>query len=289
MFDDAGYETDTSDKGRYESATLQKFGGLEQAGHALWSTGQRALLLKYLDKSQPKQGVFDEGVFLKDGRRYLNFKAICLLLGEAELSRDVIDRYLEHEISYRGFIFRCSSCSDVAWHAIANVDHTFVCGRCGLRQQYTHASWNDPDEPSWFYKLDEMVYLMLKNNGHVPLLTLNKLRIGTSNSFLFRTEIRLKKQGCSVHYQELDICCVIDGKLCIGEAKSNDSLAGDKLSPKQTAERYRDIALQTGALIVVFATASDHWDKTSANAIESAFFAHPHIEVRVWAAKTLFG
>ena len=99
-----------------------------------------------------------------------------------------------------------------------------------------------PNEPSWFYKLDEMIYLMLKHNGHVPLLTLNKLRIGSKESFLFRPEVRLTRKGSSSMFLEIDICCVADGKLCIGEAKSNNSLEGNNLTPMQTAERYRAVA-----------------------------------------------
>lgn len=55
----------TSDKGRYEAMTVQKFGGLDMSGYALWSEKHRTLLMKFLDKSESVKGVVDEGVYLK--------------------------------------------------------------------------------------------------------------------------------------------------------------------------------------------------------------------------------
>jgi hypothetical protein len=286
ILDECGYQTMTSDKGRYEAMTVQKFGDLEKTGYALWSDKHRMLLQKYRDKSASAK---EQGVFLKEKRRYLDFQSMNKILGRESLTRHVIDEYIEKGVLYRGFIFRCENCSDSAWHSIADVDQTFTCRRCGLRQQFKSTSWKTPDEPSWFYKLDEMVYLMLEHNGHVPLLTLNQLRLRSKDSFLYRPEIRLTQKGSSSMYLELDLCCVADGKLCIGEAKSNDSLEGDKLTPLETAERYRDLALKMGATMVVFSTSADAWNLASRKATRAAFMKHPHIEVLEWTSAMLYG
>lgn len=288
IVDDCGYQSKTSDKGRYESATVQKFGDLGRTGYALSSSKHRALLEKYLDRSESRKGVFDQGVLLKDRRRYLDFQSMQCVLESPDLTCKVIDEYVEKEILYRGFVFVCTNCSDAAWHSIADVDQTFTCQRCGLKQQYRFANWKRPSEPAWYYKLDEMVYLMLEHNGHVPLLTLDKLRTESKESFLFRPELRLSKKGATATYLEIDLCCIIDGKLCIGEAKSKDSLEGDKLTPTQTVERYRDLALAMGASIVVFSTSARDWNQASLEAIRIAFARHPHIEVRKWTSSTLY-
>lgn len=289
ILDDCGYQAKTSDKGRYEAVAVQKFGDLEKAGYAFWSDKHRILLQKYLDNSDSQEGVVDQGVRLKDSRRYLDFQSMHKILGSDNLTRQIIDEYIERGVFYRGFIFLCENCSDAAWHSIADVDQMFTCRRCGLKQQYKFASWKMPNEPSWFYKLDEMIYLMLKHNGHVPLLTLNKLRLGSKESFLFRPEVRLTRKGSSSMFLETDICCVTDGKLCIGEAKSNNSLEGSKLTPMQTAERYRDLALEMGATIVVFSTSAVAWDQPSRDAMHMAFEKHPHINVLKWTSATLYG
>jgi hypothetical protein len=245
--------------------------------------------MKFRDKSDSVKGVYDEGVYLKDRRRYLNFASIAKLLASESLAQDIIDEYIEKSIFYRGYIFLCANCSDAAWHSIADVDQTFICIRCGLKQQYRFASWKHPNEPSWFYKLDEMIYLLLEHNGHVPLLTLNRLRVNSKESFLFRPEISLTPKNNTKPYLEVDVCCVAAGRLCIGEAKANDSLAGKDLKPIETAERYRDLALKMGAPMVVFSTSRPAWDSASRDAMRVAFRDSRHIEVKSLTSDSLYG
>ena len=211
------------------------------------------------------------------------------ILDSEDLTRRVIDEYVQKGILYRGFIFLCENCADAAWYPIAELDQTFACRRCGLRQQYKFQSWKHPNEPSWFYKLDEMIHLMLEHNGHVPLLTLNKLRIESEENFLFRPEILLAREGSSGSSLEVDMCCIANGRLCIGEAKSNESLEGEKLTAMQTAERYRDLAIEMGASTVIFSTTANAWNQTSRDAMRIAFEMHPHIEVLKWTSAILFG
>jgi hypothetical protein len=289
VLEDCDYRSTTSDKGRYESTTVQKFGGLENAWYALWSDKRRQLLMKFLDKSDSVKGVVDEGAYLKsDQRRYMDFASIKKIMQDDALSYDTIDDYVERGVLYRGYIFQCENCSDAAWHSIADVDQTFTCRRCGLKQVYKHQHWKMPNEPLWYYKLDEMVYLMLKNNGHVPLLTLNKLRVSSKESFLFCHELRILPKEGHKTFLEMDICCIANGKLCIGEAKSNGDLKGD-LTEIQTAERYRDLALKIGATMIMFSTTEDTWTEASIKAMNEAFASHPYIEVKKWTSSVLYG
>ena len=55
ILEDCGYRSKTSDKGRYEAATVQKFGGLEETGYALWSAKHRSLLEKFQDTAGNKR------------------------------------------------------------------------------------------------------------------------------------------------------------------------------------------------------------------------------------------
>jgi len=289
VLEDCGYRSKTSDKGRYEDTTVKKFGGLDKAGYALWSDKHQTLLMKYLDASKSVEGEFTEGVYVKsDQRRYMDFASIDKIMGSPSLSYELIDEYVERGVLYRGYIFVCENCSDAAWHSIADVDQTFTCNRCGLQQVYKHQHWKMPNEPLWYYKLDEMVYLMLKNNGHVPLLTLNKLRVASKESFLFCHELRIFPKEGHKAFLEMDICCIANGKLCIGEAKNNGDLKGD-LTEVQTAERYRDLALKIGATMVIFSTTENSWRSASLKAIDEAFVKHPHIEVKKWTSGILYG
>jgi hypothetical protein len=62
-----------------ESETVGKLGGIESAGKVFRNSNLKALFQKFLDQTMPGKGAFDEGVPLKDGRRYLNFAAIVKL------------------------------------------------------------------------------------------------------------------------------------------------------------------------------------------------------------------
>jgi hypothetical protein len=282
-----GYDCEISDKGRYESETIDKLGGIESAGRVFRNPSLRALFDKFLDRSAPAKDIFDEGVPLKDDRRYLNLAAIVKLVGGTTLAISVIDDYISKGLFYRGLILKCSHCSNVDWFSISEITHTFTCRRCGKNQQYKKSNWRHPDEPSWFYKLDEMAYQALVHNSVVPILTLGALREKCKDSFLFCPELRITEDSSQKHFMEIDICCVPDGKLCIGEAKSNGTLASKGISAGTTAAKYRDLAIRLGATRVVFTTSTEAWDKTSEQAIDSAFGALPQIQVSTWAASDL--
>ena len=281
------YDCAISDKGKYESETVDKLGGIELAGRALRNSKLRSLLEKFLDQSGPVEGVYDNGVFLKDQRRYLNFAATVKLLGSNVYATEIIDDYISKKLFYRGLILRCSNCSDVGWFSVDEITHNFTCRRCGKKQQYTKTNWRHPDEPSWFYKLDEITYQALLNNGVVPILTLDALREKCKDSFLFCPELRINVQGEKKNFMELDICCIPDGELCIGEAKSNGTLATKGISASETATKYRDLAVKLGATRVIFSTSSPAWDVASETAMESTFAAFPHIQVSRFAAPDL--
>lgn len=277
IFNDCGFESQVSDKGAYASQVCEKFGGLEEVGYSL-RRGNRALLKKYLDTSQPKQGDHSDGTFLNDARRYLNFSAISKILGSDERAIQTIDSYVSKSILYRGFIFQCHRCADVSWFSISDISDTFTCRRCRTTQPYTKRSWRHPDEPAWFYKLDEIVYLTMLHNGDVPLLTLDYMRRLSGDSFLFCPELRIRPENSKKAFIEIDICCVSNGRLCIGEAKSNDSIATKELTALQIAERYCDLAVKMGASLVVFSTSESCWGEPTFSAISKAFASQPYIK-----------
>lgn len=282
-----GYICDVSDKGRYSTETINKFGGIEAAGAMFSDPSRRALLEKFLDRSKPGKGVYDEGLVLKDDRRYLNFAAISKVLGTSDHATEALDDLISKQVFYRGFIFKCGHCSYVDWFSVDEVTYAFACRRCGRQQQYTKSSWKHPYEPSWFYKLDEIVYLALRNDSAVPILTLNALRKKCKESFLFCPELQIWPQGPPKGSMELDICCILDGRLCVGEAKSNGTLEANGISASVAAEKYCDAATRLGASTVVFGTSAEKWDTKSDTAIDLAFSMLPHVKVLKWAAHDL--
>ena len=287
VLNDCGYESKLSDKGAYAAQVCEKFGGLQEVGYSL-RLDDRALLKKYLDTNDPPKGDHSDGTYLNDKRRYLNFSAITKILGSEERAVTLIDSYVSKGILYRGFIFQCHRCADVAWFSISDISQTFTCRRCGTTQFYLKKSWRHSNEPAWFYKLDEIVYLTMLHNGDVPLLTLDYLRRLSDESFFYCQELEIRPEGAKKSFMEIDICCVSNGRLCIGEAKSNDSIESDGANAQVTAERYRDLALKMGASMVVFSTSQSAWNQSTVAAIEGAFATHPYIDVRRITRSALF-
>ncbi len=273
----SGYECSLSDKGRYENETIEKFGSLENAASALRHPTLSGLLKEFLNMQRPSQGVFDEGVFLGDKRRYLNFDRILALVNDATVAYTTIDDWISRKIFYRGVVLKCARCADVAWHSIADITERFTCLRCGTNQQYIHESWRHPDEPSWFYKLDEMVYQTLRHHGDATLLTLDALRRQTPMSFQFCPELTLTPKGASGPIMEIDVCCVMQGSIVIGEAKSIDTLAEPNISAIKAATKYALLAERMGATGLVFSTAAAAWNARTTQALGALKNSHPYL------------
>jgi hypothetical protein len=111
-FDNCGYECKVSDKGAYAPSSIDKFGGLEIIAQALRHQKTSA---QFHDTKAPGDDVHDDGDYLRDKRRYLNFACISKI-------------------------------------------------------------------PSWYYKLDEIVYQMLSHDGDVPVLALDAMRSRSQDS-----------------------------------------------------------------------------------------------------------
>lgn len=282
-----GYDCEVSDKGRYQSETINKFGGIEGAALAVRHSQTSRLLKEFLSKKGPTDRVHDEGVLLSDKRRYLNFACILKFLPDEAFAREIVDDYLAKGVFYRGLVLKCNRCSDLAWFSIAEITQNFTCRRCGTNQQYTYPSWHYPNEPSWFYKLDEMVYQMLRHNGDVTLLTLDALRRESKDSFQFAPELSIKQKGAVKSTMEVDIPCIMRGKMMVGEAKSGGSLATKELTAAQAAVKYRELAEQLGAHGSIFSTSMPEWDETTRKAIEAAFARYPHLKVYRYTAAQL--
>lgn len=264
LFQLEGYVTSPSDKGFYARDTIEKFGDLATVAMLLRPNATREMLLKFLDHIKPAQGVRDEGSVLNDRRRYMNLPAVSKLLGNGAAAQKMIEVLLSAHVLHRGFIFKCKFCRNADWFALDEVSQTFKCKRCGRIQGISSANyWYDSYEPGWFYKLDEIVYQFLRHNGYVALLALDHLRGKTEESFLYTPDVELTKHGATEASMELDILCVTDGAMMIGEAKKEDRLGNSKRHEIETIKAYNRSAEQLGADALVFATFADKWSSNT--------------------------
>lgn len=258
-----------SDKGYYAQESINKLGNLSTIGSVLRDNAFRGILVKYLDQAKPALGVHDEGALLNDRRRYLNLPAISKIVGDDSRSQKIIEMLVQMQVLYRGYVFKCRFCRGADWFSVEEISQDYKCKRCSRSQFITKENyWYGEYEPGWYYKLDEIVYLFLFHNGDVPILTLDFLREKSEEGFLYTTDLEVFEDGTEKPLMELDIACVCDGMITIGEAKKNNTLADNKAEEIRTVEKYYKLALLVGANQLVFATSSESWSQRTLSAIE---------------------
>lgn len=281
-----GYDSQISDKGSYQSESVSKFGDLGKIVEVFHDDKKWALLQKFRDMSRNQPGIHDQGCLLTDERRYLDFTPMLNILGDKDRVAALIDDWIAREILYRGFIFKCARCGNTSWFSVESLTQSFRCSRCGTSQQYSKKNWFDTPEPTWYYKLDEIVHLLLEHNGDVPLRTLAALKYQFSSSFIYVPELKIKATHKPQDNMELDICCIGDGQIIIGEAKSNDSLKANK-NPDKVVKKYRYIAQKMRASALIFSTSQPKWDEPSEKAIKELRERDPFFRVYSYTAQTL--
>lgn len=280
-----GYECRPSDKGIYADETITKWGGLAEVGRFLRNDAKRTLLDLFLDKSKSEAG---KGVYLSDDqRRYLDFRAVRRCVGKA--ATEIIDELVTRQVLYRGFIFRCSYCRNSTWFAVGEVTQEFRCKRCGRSQVYTKTHWKAPHQPSWFFKLDELVYQGYRQNMAVPLLALDYLRSKGSENFSFCTDREFWEAGESRAAAEADFFCVSDGVLTIGEAKKEDRLGKSNSEENGAITKYKRLAAGLCARRFIIATFSKDWNANTRERVIAAFRDIPSVSVTFLTSAELLG
>jgi hypothetical protein len=281
------YDCQISDKGRFTFDTIIKFGSITSLAHFLTSDGKRAVLEKYLDNKRPGPEVKDEGLVLQtDRRRYLDMAAVAKIMrGGEKAAADLVDTLIGKAVLHRGLILKCEFCRSTDWFSVAELTNEFRCRRCGRAQIYRQFHALSRPEPVWYYKIDEMVFKGLSNGMAVPLLALHQFE-RRADSFLYSPDIELLDPANGAQLLELDICCIPDGELTIGEAKRANRLGRTAREEREEINKYFDLAQRVGATQVVFATYDLRWRDETARMITERF-SGALTKVILWARDDL--
>lgn len=262
LFQSSGLYIKKSDKGNFEEVFIEKFDGIDNSTEVLLYDGYRMVFEKFIDDDYTsKPGVYTNGVVINK-RRYLDSDTILHLLKDIEVVSIIMNNLLNKNIIERGFIFKCKSCRNADWYNISKVDDTFECTRCYEIQKYTsHTLQLQPEmnrlQPIWYYKINEMIYQAYLNNSLVPILTLHNLKKLSRTSFEYIPEIEIRKNINSPKpTMEIDICCVVDGNIVIGECKKGTSLKDGQYTDEDIIKKYLKLAKSIGAHMLVFSTIS---------------------------------
>jgi hypothetical protein len=270
----SGFRCQLSDKGIYQRDALQRFGSLARAAELFSESTSRTLFSKFLDHSRAK-GIYDEGCVLHaDKRTYVNLEAAQKAMGGDQIAAvALLDRLVAAKILYRGFVLGCGICKHTEWYSFGAFRDEFRCSRCGREQSIEHKNWRHPAAPQVFYKLDEVVYQFLRNDGDIVTLALNYMARTSTKPFDYTPELRVEALDGS-WASEIDLCAAWDGTITIGEVKKQGQLGCSEVDARKIVAKYVRLSEAFHARRVVFATMSPCWKSASLRAICQAFEGH---------------
>ena len=130
-----------------------------------------------------------------------------------------------------------------------------------------------PDEPRWYYELNEVIYQGLVNNMNVPILTAAVLQQAAKESFFYNPESELLAEKRSK--QELDLTFICDGSIGIGECTTASALSSSGPNENAELKRLREVAELLRAKQVVFSTLANSWQEITKQRATTAFNGSP--------------
>ena len=211
---------------KYQKGFIKRVGDLVSACQLLRDSPHRDVL-KLLANTDTKQNPKLPGWVLKQPkRRALRQAELWTAFGralaehshsssdEGENLPEEVKYLLDRELLERGFQITCSLCSAQEWYRAEEVGQSFSCHRCYENQKLR-------SNPTWLYKLPEVVYQLLNSNADVPLLALSVMAARSEKQFCYVLDFDIF-QASDPRGQNIDFACFSDGLAYIGEAKTVD-------------------------------------------------------------------
>jgi hypothetical protein len=263
-------------------ATVQRSSAGRRAANAvdLWGaftaitadlTGDVRRLLDAFLPGTARTGDYGDGYAIR-GDGYLTLRHAAKALGvDDHQARDVLDRLLAIKVLRRGLLLNCERCSAQAFYPIGAVgDDGFTCSVCRCPSRLARGRWYKRyPEPAWNYDLDQVVRELLRQHGDIPLLAAAHLA-DSRLSLLWAPELLVQFKG---EEAEVDLCLIIDGRVVVGEAKSNSRLDTADKGTAQAAAGLVRAAHILSADEIMLATAQSSWAPGARTAIEAAIAA----------------
>jgi hypothetical protein len=275
----SGMRGEISTAGAFTSGAMELFGGFSALVKAFAGPRSRALLDAFRPPGPGRKGADKRGpgVYLtRLQRRFLSVKDLeAVTAAGTDEVRALLDSYTERGILRRGIALKCARCRFDGWYRAGEFAQTFVCTRCRATWPLSQRAWRDPsDEPTWRYELDEIVYQAVVENARAPILALEALRAAVRpfGGFMFGPELDVYRGDELL--AEVDIWAVVEGRICIGEAKTTDRLAETAAREQIVAERLIRIADAVTAEEFVVATTEPAWRAETRALVETSLRGH---------------
>lgn len=271
---EAGARIKESAAGLYTARAADLWGGVGKLTAALRTPLVRVVLDAYASKEPSGTR---PGNYINE-RRYLSLDDLSDLVAGDEQLVSFVDESLASGLLRRGLCLACSHCRHFNWYDADDAGRSFRCARC--RTEVVVDSTvvrGGGSEPRWYFSLAEVVFQAAANDFNVPVLALDTFAAGA------RSVLAMTDQDVTFHdgqVVEVDIWGIVDGRIVIGEARTNDDLGSSAGKRHKKVAGIRQVAEALTADVVVFATAAPAWSSAATTAIENGFAGAP-CELRV--------
>jgi hypothetical protein len=250
IFGSAGYDVESSDKGRYYDNVLSMSGSLESLVEIL--SDERMKVLQRAFIPEKFGGQVDGAEFIYDDKRYYFHvtEAFRMLSeqGEDEVE-SFVGRLLENGYLQYGFILKCSKCLQLDWYSTSEITNIFTCHRC--TSEHLLIPEADPlakqGGPIPYYRMNELFYQFLNNGCDVTARSLHVLKADMRREMLYQAESQIIPENSVDPLTEVDFLASWHGLLTLGECRRNWKPRGvDKERMKAKLKKYEGLFQRLG-------------------------------------------
>jgi len=264
-----GWRAEPSTAGRRAGRVADLWGSHQVLGDDL--DGPVRSLLALLSHRR-KPGPFEQGCAVGE-RSFVHFGGASAVLSEAggNGARPTMDRLVTAGVLRRGLLLRCGRCDRLDFYGADEFGGTFRCKTCTADSVITAERWRDPpDEPLWYYALDPLVADFIEQHSDIPIRAARSIIDRSRRPGDASFEVELTIDGQKRPFIEIDFACIADGRLYIGEAKSNGRLQTGKRGLEDMARRLAEAAVKLNADGLVVAGTGSEWSPATIGALERA-------------------
>lgn len=170
-------------------------------------------LIRLFDRPEPLEVSLPAEAILKDAVSPLSDEDAAVARAE-----DDFDSLVERDVLRMGLSLACPRCALRVWYPLAEARQFLECRGCG-------ASFTPRAGTTITYALNTLVQSGIKRLGLLPvILTLAHFESESRELFMFAPSLDVFAGGSAEPLTDLDVVCVADGRLIVGEAKESPTL-----------------------------------------------------------------
>lgn len=162
--------------------------------------------------------------------------------------RRALQGFVEAKILRQGTNTRCRHCGSRIWQEFSSLEQEFRCPGCG-------ALVHSDVEATWYYRLNTLLRGGIVEHGTVPVIAaLAAARGEAKHSFVYSPGfVFYERYEDRKAVAELDVICIVDGELWVGEVKTNAS----EFKPNEMEKLIREAKKMGADKAFVFASEGD--------------------------------